>query len=90
MNALVVECSKKKKAMHIHTATNTMLFKIALVQNPQNSPQTPLGNPHNTVITTSGIGGDKYKFSSAFSPFKHCIMSTEPNFEFNNFVSNFE
>ena len=37
-----------------------------------------------------GINGDKYNVASAISPFKHRIVSANPNFEFNNFVRNFQ
>ena len=44
-----------------------------------------IGNTQNPIITTSSIGGDKYNVASSLSPFKHHIVSTYPNFEFNNF-----
>ena len=97
---LVVEghCTKKKKVSNTHT--DTMSVTTPLVQNLQNSPKTPLisgsgvglgrgdviGNPQNTIITTLGIGVDKYNVAISLSPFKNCIVSTNPNFEFNDFV----
>lgn len=92
---------KKKKVSDTHA--DIMQVATPLEQNLQNSPKNLLvsgsgvglgrgdviGNPQNAIITTSSIGGDKYNVASALSPFKHCIISTNPNFEFNNFVTNF-
>ena len=81
-----------------------MLVTTPLVQNLQNNKKKSLvsgsgvglgridaiSNPQNAIITTLDIGGDKYNVVSALSPFKHRIVSTDPNFEFNNFVTNFQ
>jgi len=90
--------------MVLDTHTDIMLVVTPSAQNLQNNPKTPLisgsgarlgrgnvvGNLQNAIITTSSISGDKYSTASALSPFKHRIVSTNPNFEFNNFVTNFQ
>ena len=95
------ESVKKQKVMtSISSTTSTTMPMVSVIvsptfahpsgQNPQNSPQTPLmglgvGYPH-------GIGGSSYISASAtaISPFKHSIVSQNPNFRYNEFVTNYE
>lgn len=59
-------------------------------KNPQNNPQTPLMGLG--VGYPQGIGGSSYisANATAISPFKHSIVSQNPNFRYNEFVTNYE
>lgn len=91
------ESVKKQKVMTSISSTISTTVPMVTVsptiahtsrQNPQNSPQTPLmglgvGYPH-------GIGGSPYISASAISPFKHSVVSQNPDFRYNEFVTNYE
>ena len=81
---------------------SAMYTLVASVQNPQNSPKTPgfgmghlqyVGNPQNTIV--GGVSLARDGEASAFndtvdnSPFKHSIVSENPDFSLNEFASKF-
>ena len=81
--------------------TLAMYALVASVQNPKNSPKTPrfgmghlqyVGNPQNTIVggvSLTRVGGE-YKNTTDNSPFKHSIVSANPNFILNDVASNFD
>ena len=51
-----------------------------------------VGNPQNIIVggvSVTGVGG-AYRNTTDNSPFKHSIVSTNPNFSLNDFASKFD
>lgn len=81
--------------------TSPMYAPIASVQNPKNRPKILgfrtghlqyVGNPKNTIlggVSVTRVGG-AYKNTIDNSPFKHSIVSKDPNFRLNEFASKFD